>query len=59
MINMSLTHLIEQPEVLGLILDLAHTFLQIDHVIFSMVIFPLPPIQGQLSVTGESMSTYW
>ena len=35
-----------------------HSFVEIDHEIFSTVIFPLPLIQeGQLSVSGERMCT--
>ena len=35
-----------------------HSFVQIDHEIFSMVILSLPLIQeGQLSVSGERMCT--
>ena len=35
-----------------------HSFVEIDHEIFSMVILSLPLIQeGQLSVSGESMCT--
>ena len=35
-----------------------HSFLEIDHVIFSTVILSLLPIQeGQLSVSGERMCT--
>ena len=35
-----------------------HSFVKIDHEIFSMVIFSLPLIQeGQLSVSGERMCT--
>ena len=35
-----------------------HSFMEIDHEIFSMVILSLPQIQeGQLSVSGERMST--
>ena len=35
-----------------------HSFLEIDHEIFSMVILSLPLIQeGQLSVSGEGMCT--
>ena len=35
-----------------------HSFVEIDHEIFSMVILPLPLIQeGQLSVSGERMCT--
>ena len=35
-----------------------HSFMEIDHEIFSMVILSLPLIQeGQLSVSGERMST--
>ena len=35
-----------------------HSFLEIDHEIFSMVILSLPLIQeGQLSVSGERMCT--
>ena len=35
-----------------------HSFLEIDHEIFSMVILSLPLIQeGQLSVSGERMHT--
>ena len=38
--------------------DRQHSFVEIDHVIFSMVIFSLPLIQeGQLSVSGERMCT--
>ena len=35
-----------------------HSFVEMDHEIFSMVIFSLPLIQeGQLSVSGERMCT--
>ena len=35
-----------------------HSFMEIDHEIFSMVILSLPLIQeGQLSVSGERMCT--
>ena len=35
-----------------------HSFVEIDHEIFSTVILPLPLIQdGQLSVSGERMCT--
>ena len=35
-----------------------HSFVEIDHEIFSMVILSLPLIQeGQLSVSGERMCT--
>ena len=34
-----------------------HSFLEIDHEIFSAVILSLPLIQGQLSVSGERMCT--
>ena len=35
-----------------------HSFVEIDHEIFSMVILSLPLIQeGQLSVSGEGMCT--
>ena len=35
-----------------------HSFVEIDHEIFSTVILPLPLIQeGQLSVSGEGMRT--
>ena len=35
-----------------------HSFVEIDHEIFSTVILSLPPIQeGQLSVSGERMCT--
>ena len=38
-----------------------HSFIEIDHEIFSMVILFLPLIQeGQLSVTGKGIGTeYW
>ena len=37
---------------------LQHSFVEIDHEIFSMVILSLPLIQeGQLSVSGERMRT--
>ena len=36
----------------------SHSFVEIDHEIFSTVILSLPPIQeGQLSISGERMST--
>ena len=39
-------------------LDRQHSFVEIDHEIFSTVIFSLPLIQkGQLSVSGERMCT--
>ena len=39
-------------------LDRQHSFVEIDHEIFSMVILSLPLIQeGQLSVSGERMCT--
>ena len=54
----SVGRLIEEQEVPGLILSLAHTFVDTDHEIFSSLIFPCPLIQkGQLSVTGESMDS--
>ena len=35
-----------------------HSFVEIDHEVFSIVILSLPPIQeGQLSVSGERMCT--
>ena len=34
-----------------------HSFVEIDHEIFSTVILSLPLIQGQLSVSGERMCT--
>ena len=34
-----------------------HSFVEIDHEIFSTVILSLPLIQGQLSVSGERMLT--
>ena len=34
-----------------------HSFVEINHEIFSTVILSLPLIQGQLSVSGESMCT--
>ena len=38
--------------------DRQHSFVEIDHEIFSTVILPLPLIQeGQLSVSGERMCT--
>ena len=38
--------------------SLQHSFVEIDHKIFSMVILSLPLIQvGQLSVSGERMCT--
>ena len=37
-----------------------HSFVEIDHEIFSTVILSLPLIQeGQLSVSGERICTYW
>ena len=37
-----------------------HSFMEIDHDIFSMVILSLPLIQeGQLSVSGEKCAQYW
>ena len=37
-----------------------HSFMEIDHEIFSMVILSLPLIQeGQLSVSGEKCAQYW
>ena len=54
----SIGHLTEEPEIQGSILSQAYTFVNIDHEIFSTVIFPHLLIQeGQLSVTGESMGT--
>ena len=49
------------PEIGSSISALSHTFMEMDHEIFSMVILPLPLIQeGLLSVTSESMCTkYW
>ena len=39
-------------------LELEHSFVEIDHEIFSTVILSLPLIQeGQLSVSGERMCT--
>ena len=38
--------------------DRQHSFMKIDHAIFSTVILPIPLIQeGQLSVSGERMCT--
>ena len=34
-----------------------HSFVEIDHEIFSTVILSLPLIQGQLSVSGERICT--
>ena len=47
--------------VVGSILARPHTFVEIDHEIFSVIILLLPLIQeGLLSVTSESMCTkYW
>ena len=43
---------------LQLLLNSDHTFVEIDHEIFSTVILSLPLIQeGQLSVSGERMCT--
>ena len=52
---------IADPGVVSLILTWSHTFVEIDHEIFSMVILLLPQIkEGLLSVTIESMCTkYW
>ena len=37
-----------------------HSFVEIDHEIFSTVILSLPLIQeGQLSVSGEECAQYW
>ena len=37
-----------------------HSFVETDHEIFSMVMLSHPLIQeGQLSVSGERMCTYW
>ena len=37
-----------------------HSFMEIDHEIFSTVILSLPLIQeGQLSVSGEECAQYW
>ena len=37
-----------------------HSFVEIDHEIFSTVILTLPLIQeGQLSVSGEECAQYW
>ena len=48
----------QEPELLGLIPRPAHTFMETDHELFSMLIFPLPLIlEGQLTVTGKSMGT--
>ena len=53
--------LIADPGVVCLIPARPHTFVEIDHEIFSTVILLLAPIQeGLLSVTSESMHTeYW
>ena len=49
---------IADPGVMSSIPALPHTFMKIDHEIFSMVILLLPLIQeGLLSVTSESMCT--
>ena len=52
---------IADPGVMSSILALPHTFVEIDHEIFSTVILFLPLIQeGLLSVTSKSMCTeYW
>ena len=52
---------IANPGVESLILTQSHTFGEIDHEIFSMVILLLPQIKEELvSVTSESMCRkYW
>ena len=57
----SVVRLTEEPELLASILGPAHTFVEIDHEIFSRVISHLLLVQeGQFSITGESMCTrYW
>ena len=49
---------IEKYEKYQYFLDRQHSFVEIDHEIFSTVILSLPLIQeGQLSVSGERMCT--
>ena len=57
----SLARLTKESEAPGLIPGLAHAVVKTDHEIFSTVVFPFSLIQeGQLSVIGENMSTwYW
>ena len=54
----SVAHLTEEPEVLGSIPSLALTFVETDHGIFSMVIFPLPLIQEGLLSVGERIGSH-
>ena len=51
----SVASLTADPGVMSLIPALSHTFVEIDHEIFSMAILLLPLIQEGLSVTSESM----
>ena len=57
----SIASLIADPGVMSLIMARFHTFIEIDHEIFSTVFLLLPLIQeGLMSVTNESMCTkYW
>ena len=60
----SIASLIADPRVMSLIPARSHTFMEIDHEIFSMVFLILPLIkEGLLSVTSESVcnlcSEYW
>ena len=52
----SVANLIAEPGVVSLILAWSHTFMDIDHEMFSKVIFLLPLLQeGLVSVTRESI----
>ena len=57
----SIASLIADPEVMSLILPPSHTFVEINHEIFSMFILLRPLIQeGLLSVKSEIMCIeYW
>ena len=60
-VTQSIASLIADPGVMSLIMARFHTFIEIDHEIFSTVFLLLPLIQeGLMSVTNESMCTkYW
>ena len=60
-VGQSVANQIANPGVFSLILVQPHTFVEIDHEIFSMVNLLLSLIQvGLLSVTNESMCMkYW
>ena len=57
----SVANPIADPGTLSLIMAPFHTFMEVDHEIFSIVILLLPLIQeGLVSVTSKSMCTkYW